>query len=396
MFLAWLLPLGAWAGSEKVLYNFGGGSDGANPYDTGLLVRDRDGNFYGTTYQGGACGDGTVFELSNGGQETVLHSFCLGKDGGFPFGGVILDPAGNVYGTTEVGGPLNGGTVFEMVRQANGQWKERVLHSFSGSDGKGPFNGLIRDAAGNLYGVASEGGSEAAFGGVVFEISRSGTYNVLYNFCSQHDCVDGQLPVGGLAMDKSGSLYGITGQGGMHSKGAVFKLSKSSGAWKETVLHSFAGGNGDGAYPLYGGPTLAMRTVQGKKRLVIFGVTTLGGSKDKGTAFEIVESTSDHKFSVLHNFGTGRDGALPYGTLISVKGRLYGTTGFRGNSCCGTVFELTEKNHIWEETVIYSFRGGEDGGYPYSGVEVDANGNLFGVANTGGSGKSGVVFEVEP
>src|ERR1700680_570877 len=169
--LVLLLTGGAWAGTEKVLYSFVGGSDGASPYDTGLLVRDSSGNFYGTTYQGGSCGAGSVFKLSSGGKETVLHTFCLGGDGGYPFGGVILDSSGNVYGTAGGGGPGDGGIVFVLKRKANGEWTESVLHSFSGPDGKGPFDGLIMDAAGNLYGTASEGGPEVAFGGVVYEIS---------------------------------------------------------------------------------------------------------------------------------------------------------------------------------------------------------------------------------
>jgi uncharacterized repeat protein (TIGR03803 family) len=391
-----LLAGGAWAGSEKVLHSFGGGGDGASPYDTGVLVRDRAGNFYGTTYQGGSCGAGTVFELSSGGKETVLHNFCLGGDGGYPFGGVILDSSGNIYGTTEVGGPINGGTVFELKRKANGKWSERVLHRFSGPDGKGPFAGLIRDAAGNLYGTASEGGTQVFFGGVAYEIASSGKYRVLYNFCSLPGCADGQLPVGGLTMDRKGNLYGTTSEGGASGMGAVFELSKSGSTWTETVLHSFAGGNNDGAYPLYGTPTVGTRKVGRKTETVIFGVTTHGGAGNQGTVFEIVKSTMGWRFAVLHNFGARGGGASPFGTLVSVKGKLIGTTGFNGSSCCGTVFELTQNKKTWSETVLYSFTGGGDGGFPYSGVVADSSGNLYGVAYTGGSSTYGVVYKVKP
>jgi uncharacterized repeat protein (TIGR03803 family) len=391
-----LLAGGAWAGTEQVLYSFAGGSDGASPYDTGVLARDHSGNFYGTTYQGGSCGAGTVFEVSSAGDEAVLHNFCLGGDGGYPFGGVILDSSGNIYGTAEGGGPLNGGMVFELKRASNGQWNETVLHFFSGPDGKGPFDGLIMDAAGNLYGTASEGGTHVAFGGVVFEISRSGTYSVLYNFCALAGCADGQLPLGGLTMDKKGSLYGTTSQGGASNLGTLFKLSRSPNGWRETVVHSFAGGRNDGAYPTDGTPTLGTRNIGTKKENVIFGVTTRGGASNHGTAFEIVQAKTGWRFTVLHSFRVRSGGTSPYGTLVKVGSKLFGTAAFEGSSCCGTVFQLTQKNKIWVETVLYSFTGGADGGYPYSGVLADSDGNFYGVAYTGGSASWGVVYKVKP
>lgn len=391
-----LLTGGAWAGSEKVLYSFAGGTDGASPYDAGALVRDVAGNFYGTTYQGGSCGAGTVFELSTAGEETVLHNFCLGSDGGYPFGGVILDAAGNVYGTTEAGGPMNGGTVFELKHDSNAAWTEILLHIFTGSDGKGPFDGLIMDAAGNLFGTASEGGTHVAFGGVVFEISRSGKYSVLYNFCALSACADGQLPFGGLVIDGKGNLYGTTTEGGAHSFGTVFEVAKSAKGWIETVLHSFAGGRSDGAYPTDATPILSTRTVGKTRQSLIFGVTTRGGASNQGTVFEIIRSTAGWKFAVLHSFGTGGGGASPYGTLVNMKGKLIGTAGFNGSFCCGTVFALTPNKNSWTETVLYSFTGNGDGGYPYSGVLADSDGNLYGVADIGGSGTYGVVYEVKP
>lgn len=390
------LAASAWAGTETVLYSFGGGSDGASPYNTGVLVRDRAGNFYGTTYQGGSCGAGTVFEVSSAGDETVLHNFCLGGDGGYPFGGVILDLFGNVYGTTEAGGPLNGGTVFELTRASNGDWKEILLHSFTGPDGKGPFDGLIMDAAGNLYGTASEGGTHVAFGGVVFEISTSGAYSVLYNFCALSGCADGQLPLGGLTLDRNGNLYGTTSEGGARGKGTVFELAKSRSGWTETVLHSFAGGRNDGAYPSDASPTLSTRQIGKNKENVVFGVTTGGGMHNRGVAFSIRRSTTAWTFALLHSFDGRGGGTSPYGTLVNVKGKLVGTTGFKGSSCCGTVFTLTQKNKTWIETVLYNFTGGVDGGYPYSGVVADSDGNFYGVAYTGGSGTWGVLYKVKP
>jgi uncharacterized repeat protein (TIGR03803 family) len=391
-----LLAGGAWAGSEKVLYSFAGGSDGANPYDTGVLVRDRSGNFYGTTYQGGSCGAGTAFELSSGGEETVLHNFCLGNDGGYPFGGLILDASGNVYGTAEGGGPTNGGIVFELKRKANGEWSENVLHFFGGPDGKGPFDGLTMDAAGNLYGTASEGGTEVAFGGVVFEISSSRTYSVLYNFCSLAGCSDGYLPLGGVTVDRTGNIYGTTSEGGPSGQGTVFELSKSGNAWTETVLHGFAGGHSDGAYPLYASPTLGTRKVGSKWERVIFGVTTAGGASDQGAAFEMTKSTTGWTFTLLHSFSTRSGGTSPYGTLVNIKGKLFGTAGSNGSSCCGTLFELSQKNEAWIETVLHNFTGGGDGGSPLSGVVADSHGTLYGVTNIGGKDTYGAVYRVKP
>jgi uncharacterized repeat protein (TIGR03803 family) len=393
--LVLLLATSTWAGTERVLYSFAGGRDGASPYDMGILARDSSGNFYGTTYQGGSCGAGTVFEVSSGGKETVLHNFCLGGDGGYPFGSVILDNSGNVYGTTEAGGPDNGGTVFKLVRKPNSEWSEYVLHRFSGPDGKGPFAGLIMDAFGNLYGTASEGGSQVAFGGVAYEISSLGVYSVLYNFCSLSACADGQLPLGGLTMDRTGNLYGTTSEGGTSGMGTAFELSKSGNTWTETVLHSFTGGSRDGAYPSDASPTLGTRIVGSRKESVIFCVTTEGGAHNRGTAFEIIKSTMGRKFILLHSFGAS-GGTSPYGTLVNIKGKLFGTAGFRGTSCCGTVFKLTKKNKIWIETALYNFTGGADGGYPYSGLVADSDGSLYGVAYTGGSKTYGVLYKVKP
>jgi hypothetical protein len=157
---------------------------------------------------------------------------------------------------------------------------------------------------------------------------------------------------------------------------------------------------------LYASPTLSTRQVGRKTETVIFGVTTYGGARNKGTAFEITESDvtesevtepmTNWKFTVLHNFGTRRGGASPYGTLVNIKGKLFGTAGFNGTSCCGTVFRLAQENKTWVETVLYNFMGTDDGGYPYSGVLADSDGNLYGVADTGGSGTWGVLYEVKP
>jgi len=404
--------VGAWAGAEKVLYDFTGGSDGAFPFDAGRLARDSSGIFYGTTVQGGkpGCGGfgcGVVFALTPNGTggwtESVLYSFTGGSDGGTPYDGVIRDGSGKLYGTTEYGGSNNCGTVFALSGPTLS-----TLHSFTcGADGGNPNVGLIRDNRGNLYGTASSGGANG--NGVAYEISSSGTFSVIYNFCSVSGCMDGSLPSDGLVMDNKGNLFGMTERGGSGSCnlgcGTVFKLAKSASGWKETVLHSFAGGH-DGAYPADASLTLSTQKIGKITHSVIFGVTQAGGNTacsayGCGTVFEMIESKGRYTLTVLYSFtGSGGDGWNPIGTLSKVKGNLFGTTDLGGGTgCggggCGTVFELTRQKNVWSETVVYSFSGSGDGGEVTSGVVADPSGNLYGSAQVGGSGY-GVVYEVTP
>ena len=225
--------------TETVLHTFRGGVDGANPYAP--LIRDHSGNLYGTTLSGGVFRQGTVFKLDAAGKETRLHSFAGAPDGAHPYAGLIMDGSGNIYGTTMLGGAFDRGTVFES--DATG--KERVLYSFSGqADGAYPNAGLILDRAGNLYGTANEGG-DAAQHGTVFKLDKRGALTVLYTFARR----DGSSPDAGLILDESGNLYGTTTQGGdRDNNGTVFKLDKTGGL---TILHTFTAGPG-GAYPYAG------------------------------------------------------------------------------------------------------------------------------------------------
>ena len=268
--------------TETVLYQFNGGGDGADPA-YGNLTFDRAGNLYGTTPYGGnsPCGWGLVFGLtpSNGGwTESVLYSFCGGNDGEFPFSGVILDEAGNLYGTTVLsgdGGCGEGcwGTVYQLTPPGAG-WKENTLYTFQdGTDGAEPYGGLIFDASGNLYGTTLLGGS--GYGGTVFELSPAGgswTFAVVYAFIGSGG------PYSSLAMDGTGSLYGTTYLDGAYGQGNVFKLTPSSGGWTYASLYDFTGGN-DGAYPM-GSPVL-------DKNGNIYGTTSAGGANGKGVVFEI-------------------------------------------------------------------------------------------------------------
>ena len=310
-------------GKETTLYTFTEtGGDGANPA-AGLVI-DSSGNLYGTTYYGGASGDGTVFKLDSSGNETVLHSFTgYPDDGAYPFADLVRDAAGNLYGTTYSGGAGEvDGTVFEVDKAGN----ETMLHSFTGGDGQSPsIDPLFLDAAGNVYGTTHSGGPYQH--GVVFKLDKTGEETLLYTFPG---LAKGAFPTSGLIRDPLGNLYGTTARGGSgacHSGcGVVFKLAKTG---KVTVLYSFAY-TGDGTYP--SGDLL--RDAMGN----LYGTTFEGGGDDVGTLFELNKAGKE---TVLHSFA-GPDGELSYGGLVrDASGNLYGAASRGGAYGGGVVFELT-------------------------------------------------------
>lgn len=410
--LGTVFQVDATTGAEIVLYNFAGGSDGANPHAG--LVADSSGNLYGTTSSGGASNAGTVFQVTTGGVETVLYSFMGGSDGADPEAGLTLDSKNNLYGTTNLGGTAGRGTVFVLDTTR----KETVLYSFGGKDGTNPKAGLVLNARGNLYGTTSAGG-KLGFG-VIFKLTSANKETVLYTFKGK---TDGANPVATLILDSAGNLYGTASQGGPLHHGTVFKLStrvtkvlygfsnpqngsypygrviqdpagniygttaeggtlgygtvfKIDTSGKETVLHSFSYANGDGGYP-YGG-------VVSDQTGNLFGVTLQGGINGVGTVYKIDSSGSE---STLYSFTGQPDGALPYTEelVMDGAGNLYGTTSGGGTYNYGTVFKVSQAGG---ETVLYSFTGGSDGGSPFSGVILDKAGNLYGT--TGAGGASGV------
>jgi uncharacterized repeat protein (TIGR03803 family) len=222
-------------GRKRVLYKFTGGVDGGFPQAS--LVRDHASNLYGTTTGGGAYDDGVVFKVDTTGAETVLYTFTGGADGSDPFAGLVRDSAGNMYGTAAFGGAHDAGVVFEL--KSNGNYKP--LHSFTGgAGGATPYGGVVRDSAGNLYGTTTYGGAHPTCG-VVFKLDATGTYSVLYNFTCG---ADGGNPFAVLVRDSAGNLYGTTSYNGTFGNGVVFKLD-TAGAY--TVLHSFDGT--DGSHP---------------------------------------------------------------------------------------------------------------------------------------------------
>jgi len=260
---------------EFALYNFAGGNDGANP-ESGL-VADSSGNVYGTTEAGGTgsgcgyLGCGTVFKFNLLGTETVLHTFTGDNngvtDGATPWGGVILDSAGNLYGTTVFGGMAGYGTIYKI----NTTGTETLLHSFAGTDGAYPYAALIADAAGNFYGTAYEGGPARV--GTVFKLNQDQKTTVMHAFAGGSD---GAYPAAGLLLDSAGNLYGTTVQGGSHADyGTVFKVNASG---VETILHSFTGGAG-GLSPQAG--------LISDKAGNLYGTTYYGGKSNNGLIFRL-------------------------------------------------------------------------------------------------------------
>jgi len=257
---------------ENVVHSFGQGTDGAEP--AGGVVFDKAGNFYGTTLLGGTNGNGTVFEVSSSGVESVLYRFTGGKDAVNPAAGVTLDNKGNLYGTTSFGGANGVGAVYEVSPSGSG-WTESVLYSFQGlNDGQNPVGGVILDKAGNIYGGTFDGGANG--GGTVYELSPSGegwTLIVLYSFTGGYGG-----PYNKLTFDAKGNLCGATNGEGANGFGLVFKLTPKKGAWKFTDLYDFVGGSKGGAP--YG--SLAV-DAHGN----IFGTAVIGGRDNQGVVFEI-------------------------------------------------------------------------------------------------------------
>jgi uncharacterized repeat protein (TIGR03803 family) len=361
----------AQAQTFTLLHTFTGAPDGANPIAG--LVRDAAGNFYGTTQQGGITGGlcansglngcGTVFKLDPSGNETVLYRFTGAADGEFPAAGLVRDAAGNLYGTTQYGGVTSSacgigcGTVFKLDTTGI----LTVLHS-PGSSG-----GLVMDAKGNLYGSTSEG---------IFKLDpATGTFNVL-----DSDAGSGAT----LAQDPAGNLYGTTGGGG-----TVFKLDTLD---NYTTLYSFTGKGGDGSNPLAGvildgaGNLYGTTSVGGTPNC-------LGGNNSKvgcGTVFKLTPAGAETVFSLM---GANTPVA---GLVRDAAGNLYGTAKFAGaraGSLSGVVFEMAPNG---VEMLLYTFAGAPDGYGPVAGLVQDAAGDLYGTAESGGVSGMGTVFKVNP
>ena len=325
----------AWVFSP--LYSFQGEPDGATP-----LTRVRfgpDGALYGTTARGGNEGCnvtcGTVFQLKppvtvkqDMWTETVLYRFAGGSDGNYPVGDPVFDSAGNMYGTTGLGGTNNQGTVYQLM-PSGGNWIHTVVYRFAGgpTDGYSPNSGVVLDSAGNLYGTTYYGG---AFGpGVVYQITHPGSdwmESVIHDFQGGDD---GGNPVAGLILDSLGNLYGATTTGA-NGGGAAVELSPSGNSWTLTPLYGFT--------PPGTGPYGAL-TMDANGNL--YGTTFAGGLNGLGSVFKLTPSANDWTYTGLHDFTGGMDGANPWGGVtIGTNGKLYGTTGAGGLNGLGVVWEI--------------------------------------------------------
>jgi uncharacterized repeat protein (TIGR03803 family) len=384
------VPTQAQAQKFKVLHTFHGWN-GAEP--VGGLVRDAAGNIYGTTGVGGSgncsgdTGCGTAFKLDSNGKQIWSHKFN-GKNGAIPYAGLLRDSSGNLFGTTLEGGdlrcnpPYGCGTVFKLDK--TGQ-KETVLHRFTGPpDGYFPRAPLVEDKGGNLYGTTYEGGTDSM--GTVFVIDTAGRETILHSFTGPPDGGgDGAFPDPGVIRDAQGNLYGVTFAGGAYGGGAAYEVSSGG---EETLLYSFLGG--DGAQP----DSVLLLDAKGS----LYGTTANGGNDQCGgtgcgVVFELSpRSGGNWTETVLYDFCslTGcTDGQEPgEGPLVrDAAGNLYGTTYFGGahrncnGDACGVVFELGPDG---KETVLHSFTGGTDGALPVAGVMRDGHNNLYGTTNEGG------------
>lgn len=453
--------------TENVLYNFTNGSDGASP--RAALLFDSSGNLLTTAAGGGTVGCnntyldtppgcGTVFKLtSSGGTWTanVLYDFPSPTGGNDPLSNLISDSAGNLYGTTKYGGPgqcytysVACGTVFELSPTSDGGWKTKTIHNFSGptGDGQNPAGPVTMDQAGNLYGATLGGvgnnGCTPPDCGTLFELSpmSDGSWKetVLFGFAP-----DSTAPLGALAIDRQGSLYGTTQQ---EDGGHIVQFVRASnGVWQENILYTFSNGNPgaglviDGEGDLYGvfgedvgyggiyklshktaawtlttlysfhkydgnGPA---GTLTFDNEGNIYGVTYAGGPYDQGVAYELTpQDGGTWNETVLHVFvGLNGDGGQPVaGLVLDGSGNLYGMTplgGIDGGGCngvgCGTAFELSPSgNGQWKELILHRFTGGRDGGQPEAAFIFGLGGNLYSTTSAGGLANQGTVFEIEP
>jgi uncharacterized repeat protein (TIGR03803 family) len=363
------------AGQETTLYSLPSAHHGSFPRSA--VTIGPAGDLFGTTAAGGAANAGVVYEMDSTGREKVLYSFTGGADGAYPQSGVVFDLAGNLYGTTEFGGPANAGLVFKLDTSGH----ETVLYSFTGrADGAYPVSGVILDPAGNLYGTTLGGGSASQTGipeGVVFKVDPSGQETVLYSFTGLSD---GGAPAAGVIRDSDGNLYGTTIYGGLGA-GVVYEIGAAGG---ETVLYSFTGGS-DGANPFAG----LISDSSGN----FYGTNVNSGAGGGGVVFQL-DAAGD--YTVLYSFSDGRGGNSPFaGVIRDENGNLFGTAEYGGDTgCifgCGVVYEL---NPLGQERVLYSFTGGPDGGSPLAGVTRDAEGNLYGTAMEDGAGGGGAVYKL--
>ena len=358
-------------------------TDGMTP--AGGLVQGSDGNFYGTTYNGGTNGWGTVFRVSTNGAYAKLYSFTGTNDGAYPYAGLVQGSDGNLYGTTRYGGPggqvSGGGTVFKIG--TNGVLSS--LYSFIAlNDGASPQAGLVQGSDGNFYGTTTSGGTNGG-NGTVFKMSADGVLTSLYSFTGG-DLIENLQAA--LVQGSDGNFYGTTPVGGTNGAGSVFRISTNGVL---TTLYSFTGRN-DGVSPQAG-----LVAASGGS---LYGTTSGWNGHDGGTVFKV---STNGALRTLHSFTGTSGGAYPNGLVQGRDGNFYGTTEYSGLSTpsgsylgSGTVFRMSANGAL---TTLYSFGRGlydGDGAYPQAGLVQGGDGNFYGTTPFGGTNGGGTVFKISP
>jgi uncharacterized repeat protein (TIGR03803 family) len=403
--LTFVITATSLAQTVKVLHNFGVTATDGN-VASGPLLKDAAGNLYGMTSGGGAHNLGTVYRLSPTStgdfKETILYSFKGGSvDGALPQGPLFRDSAGNLYGSTETGGinatmcnaPSPGcGVVFKLTPTASGTWTETVLHRFTGRDGGNSFSGLVRDSKGNFYGATSAGGSKGL--GTVYKLSLTSTgwkETVLHSFAGGTDGAGPFMFLTTLALDGLGNIYGATYEGGAANAGIVFELiPQSSGTYAEKILYTFQGG-ADGSQAATG--------VILDKSGNVYGTTFRGGTSIGDGAVFMLTAANGYAKTVLHDFNHLTDPALatPHGLILGASGVIYGTTEY-------ALYKLTPGTSGFSETVLCQTNNSADpnfldGNTIYAPAIMDAQGNFWGATLWGGQAgqfTGGVAWELIP
>jgi len=375
------------AAKDGWVASLGSSTTDASQPEVGLVYDPTTGLFYGVSGLGGTNNTGAIFSLSATGTENVIYNFGskTGTDGWCPQAPLILGSDGNFYGTTCHGGTGgDNGTIFQLTPSGT----ETILYSFTGgtADGAHPYAALIQASDGNLYGTTGEGGAYGVGGyGTVFTISTSGTgYKVLHSFGAGGD---GRFPHSSLLQGADGNLYGITDGGGTSGLGAIYQLSTAGGS--DVVLHSFASGTDGNMTPPGLNPHNQGAALVQYSDGYLYGTTPTGGQFGYGTVFKVNSAGS---YSVVYTFGSAPNDAQDSqaGLLLANDGYFYGTSILGGANNAGTVFRISAAG---TENVMYSFGPG-DGQNPVGGLIQGPDGRLYGTTFYGGLNSQGIIFKL--
>lgn len=388
-------------------------ADGTHPQSD--IIEAKDGNFYGTCYNGGQFSTGVIFKITKAGVYSVVKNFSPSADGGYPYGGLMLDTDGSLYGITSYSGSKGGGTVYKFTTAG----AYSVIHPIDyNTEGNTSYSALVKGNDGSLYAMTSAGGTYNF--GTIFKTTTGGSFTVVANFngavlgnapyssfikgkdsayycttsaggaygygsivkiCggkatalfSFNKSANGAYPKGDLLLASDGNFYGMTSSGGTNGVGTIFKITSGGNL---SVLRHF-NGTADGANP-YGS------LIQGKDGF-LYGMSSSGGSNNGGTIFKI--NISGSNFTVLKSFVFATDGGSPNGSLIQASDdNFYGMT-----TNTGRIFKLTPAGVY---TNLHTFNSSSDGYVPMGSLIQDADGNLYGTCSDGGTNSSGTIFKM--